>query len=100
VVGRVLPGAAISLLIGNLFYARQARRLAGREGRADVTALPFGINTVSLAFVLFVMARRSRNGRRVPASRASRRAVAWQVGLVACLDLRIIEAAGGLIAAA
>jgi len=57
VLTRVLPGAAVSLVVGNLFYAWQARRLARRERRHDVTALPFGINTVNLfAFVLFVMA--------------------------------------------
>lgn len=100
VVSRVLPGAAVSLLIGNLFYAWQARRLAEREGRDDVTALPFGINTVSLfAFVLFVMAPTyndwsSRPGV-TPEAAAS---MAWQVGLVACLISGIIEAAGGFIA--
>jgi len=41
--GRVLPGAAVSLLVGNLFYAWQAHRLAARTGRDDVTALPYGI---------------------------------------------------------
>src|SRR6187549_3789759 len=46
--GRVLPGVAVSLLVGNLFYAWQARQLARREGRTDVCALPYGINTVSL----------------------------------------------------
>src|SRR5437867_13176521 len=48
VVRRILPGAAASLVLGNLFYAWQARGLARRERREDVTALPFGINTVSL----------------------------------------------------
>src|SRR5947208_17184256 len=43
--GRVLPGAAVSLLVGNLFYAWQAHRLAARTGREDVCALPYGINT-------------------------------------------------------
>ena len=33
VVGRVLPGAAVSLVLGNLFYAWQARRLARTERR-------------------------------------------------------------------
>src|SRR6266700_652784 len=33
--GRVLPGAAVSLLVGNLFYAWQAHRLAARTGLAD-----------------------------------------------------------------
>ena len=41
----IFPGAAVSLLVGNIFYAWQAHRLARREGRSDVTALPYGINT-------------------------------------------------------
>src|SRR5581483_7025950 len=57
VTGRILPGAALSVLVGNLFYAWQARRLMQRTGRGDVTALPYGINTVSLlAFVFLIMA--------------------------------------------
>lgn len=43
----ILPGTAISLLLGNLFYSWQARRLSRKENRPDVTALPYGINTVS-----------------------------------------------------
>ncbi|WP_367154086.1 hypothetical protein [Methylomonas sp. HYX-M1] len=31
---------AISLLVGNLFYALQARRLAQESGPSDATALP------------------------------------------------------------
>src|SRR4051812_14118205 len=53
---RILPGAAVSILVGNLFYVWQARQLMRRTGRTDVTALPYGINTVSLlAFVFLVM---------------------------------------------
>ena len=48
IYGRVLPGAAISILVGNLFYSFQAKKLADRTGRTDVCALPYGINTVSL----------------------------------------------------
>ena len=56
VYGRVLPAAAISILVGNIAYALQARRLAARTGRRDVCALPYGINTVSLfAHVFLVM---------------------------------------------
>ncbi len=100
VVGRILTGAAVSLLVGNLFYAWQARRVARREGRADVTALPFGINTVSLfAFILFVMAPTYQEWAARPGvSRETAAQVAWQVGMVACLLSGIIEIAGGLIA--
>ena len=53
----ILPGVAVSLILGNLFYAWQAHRLARRDVRDDVTALPYGINTPSLlVFIFFVMA--------------------------------------------
>src|SRR5689334_20386823 len=56
VIGKILPGAAISIMTGNLYYAWQARRLARQTGRQDVTALPYGINTVSLfAFIFLIM---------------------------------------------
>jgi len=100
VISRILPGAAVSLVVGNLFYAWQARRLARRQGRSDVTALPFGINTISLfAFVLFVMAPTFQEWSARPGVTPDQAAtVAWQVGLVACLLSGIIEAAGGAVA--
>ena len=56
VASRILPGAAISILAGNFFYGFQARRLARREGRSDVTAIPFGVNTPTIfAYVFLIM---------------------------------------------
>ena len=56
VLSTILPGVALSVIVGNLFYAWKSHRLAMREGRSDVTALPYGINTVSLfAYLIFVM---------------------------------------------
>jgi AGZA family xanthine/uracil permease-like MFS transporter len=56
VLRTVLPGAALSIIVGNLFYAWQSQRLSAATGRQDVTALPYGINTVSLfAYVFLVM---------------------------------------------
>jgi AGZA family xanthine/uracil permease-like MFS transporter len=91
IFGRILPGAAISILVGNLFYAWQARRLARATGREDVTALPYGINTVSLfAFVFFIMA---------PIYQETKDPVwAWKVGLVACFLNGVIEIIGAFIA--
>ncbi len=88
---RILPGAAVSILFGNVFYARQAHLLARREGRDDVTALPYGINTPSLLiYVFFVMA---------PVYRETRSAeLAWQMGLLACLGSGIIELLGSFVA--
>jgi AGZA family xanthine/uracil permease-like MFS transporter len=97
VYGRVLPGAAISILVGNLFYAFQAKRLADRTGRTDVCALPYGINTVSLiAHVFLVMlpakALATAAGLPDPAR------IAWQAGLVATLSSGIIELAAAFVA--
>ncbi|HMK72639.1 MAG TPA: hypothetical protein VK454_04830 [Myxococcaceae bacterium] len=97
VFGRVLPGAAVSLLVGNLFYAWQAMQLGRSTGRADVCALPYGINTVSLfAYVFLIM---------LPARLAAEAAgepdpagVAWRAGLVACFGSGAIELLGSTVA--
>src|SRR5438445_2249921 len=91
IFGRILPGAAMSILVGNFFYAWQAHRLARETGREDVTALPYGINTVSLfAFVFFIM---------LPIYQETKDPVwAWKVGLVACFLNGVIEIIGAFIA--
>ena len=95
--GTILPGAAVSVLAGNLYYAWQAMRLARRTGRTDVTALPFGINTVSLfAFVFLVMLPAKLAAQAAGAADPAR--VAWQAGLVACLGSGLVELAGALLA--
>ena len=93
IFGRILPGAALSILFGNFFYAWQARRLARNSGRNDVTALPYGINTVSLfAFVFFIM---------LPIVQETKDPVwAWKVGLVACFLSGVIEILGAFVAGA
>jgi len=75
VVVHILPGIAVSLIAGNLFYAWQAARLSRKTGK-PVTALPFGINTVSLfAFIFFILA---------PVYRETHDAnLAWKVSLAA-----------------
>ena len=47
-IGTVLPACALSIILGNLFWAWQAKKLSDDTKRDDVTALPYGINTVSL----------------------------------------------------
>lgn len=95
--GRVLPGVVISLVVGNVYYARQAVEIARREQRSDVCALPYGINTVSLfAHVFLVMLpvklAAEANGHSDPSQ------AAWQAGLVACLGSGVIELCGALAA--
>ena len=90
VYGRILPGVAISFLIGNVFYAWQALRLARAEGRDDVCALPYGINTPSLiAFVFLVMLPAKQIAIAQGAPDPER--IAWQAGLLATLAAGILE---------
>src|ERR1700683_3071429 len=42
VTTRILPGVALSIFAGNIFYARQAHRLAQRTGRTDLTQISVG----------------------------------------------------------
>lgn len=91
--GRVLPGVAMSLLVGNLYYARQARHLAKATGREDVCALPYGINTVSLfAHVFLVMLPAKLVATQAGVADPAR--FAWQAGLIATLGSGLIEFCG------
>lgn len=95
----ILPGAALSIVLGNLFYAWQAQRLSARTGRRDVTALPYGINTVSLfAFVMLVMLPVKLAALGGGASEVDAARIAWQVGLAACVVSAAIELVGSLVA--
>src|SRR6186997_1155289 len=79
IYGRVLPGAAISILIGNVAYSYQARQLAARTGRSDVCALPYGINTVSLIAHVFLIMLPAK-ARAVGAGAAEPARMAWEAG--------------------
>jgi AGZA family xanthine/uracil permease-like MFS transporter len=98
-LSRVLPGAALSILVGNVFYALQARRLAERTGRDDVTALPYGINTVSLfAYVFLVMLPAKLSAQAAGMSADQAALLAFRVGLAACFLAGAIELGGAPLA--
>ncbi len=88
---RILPGAALSICAGNLFYGWQARRLARSTGRADVTALPYGINSLSvITFCYYIMG---------PVyAQTHDAALTWRMGLFACALTGVIEVAGAFCA--
>jgi AGZA family xanthine/uracil permease-like MFS transporter len=94
-LGSVLPAAALSILVGNVYYARLAQRVSAETGRNDVTALPYGINTVSLfAFVFLVMLPVKIGATQQGASAAEASLIAWRVGLAACFISGAIELLG------
>ena len=53
VLGRIVPGTAAGVLVGDLTYTWLAVRLARASGRDEVTAMPFGIDTPSLFGIVF-----------------------------------------------
>ena len=53
VFGRIVPGAAVAILLGVCVYTYLAKRLAEKEQRNDVTALPYGISTPVMFVYLF-----------------------------------------------
>src|SRR3954454_21175082 len=55
VLGKVLPALGIALIVGNVYYTFLARRLARRERRLDVTAMPYGPSVPHMFIVVFVI---------------------------------------------
>jgi adenine/guanine/hypoxanthine permease len=96
--GCVLPGVAVSLVVGNVFYARQAYQLARATGRTDVCALPYGINTVSLiGYVFLIMLPAKLAAINHGASLAEAEDVAFSAGLVATIGSGVLEGGGAFV---
>jgi adenine/guanine/hypoxanthine permease len=87
---RMIPGAAIAVLAGNLWYAYMARRLAAREGRTNVTALSYGISTpIQFVYTFAILA---------PAlAITGDPELAWKIGVAAVFVGGAIEVLGGAI---
>lgn len=97
-VHRVLPGIAVSLLIGNLFYSLHAWWVARRDGNPTCTALPYGVNTVSMfAFIFFIM-RPVFLQFSPELGELGAADLAWKMGLLACIGSGLIELLGSVVA--
>src|ERR1700728_872065 len=87
VTTRILPGVALSIFAGNIFYAWQAHRLAKRTGRTDVTAIPFGVNAptifIYVALIMQPVYERTHDPN-----------LAWQAGVFASFLSGVIQTAG------
>jgi adenine/guanine/hypoxanthine permease len=76
----MVPGTALGVLLGNLAYTWLAVTLMRRTGRADVTAMPFGIDTPTLFAMVF--------GVLGPVMLATGDPVlAWKVGMAATIAI-------------
>ncbi len=90
VYGRIVPALGIALPVGNLFYAFLAYRLAKRDGRTDVAAMPYGPSVPHYFFVTFVIM--------LPVALKTGDPVkAWQAGLAWALLIGLIVVLGAFV---
>jgi AGZA family xanthine/uracil permease-like MFS transporter len=88
---RMFPGTALGVLVGDLVYTWMAFRLARREGRDDVTAMPLGLDapsTIGMAFAVLGPAYVSAKTR-LPEHDAA--IEAWQVGMAALFLMGLVK---------
>jgi AGZA family xanthine/uracil permease-like MFS transporter len=83
VLTRMIPGTALGVLLGDLVYTFLAFRLARRNGRDDVTAMPLGLDTPStFGIALLVLLPVLRQSYERLGDHARAMEFAWHVGLV------------------
>ena len=90
VFGRILPALGLALPIGNLYYAYMAYRLAKKENRTDVTALPYGPSVPHMFVVVFLVMLPTFLKTNDPI-------IAWQAGLAWCFIIGIIVLIGAFV---
>src|SRR4051794_8564192 len=85
-----LPALRIELLIGNCFYFYLAKRLAEKEGRTDVTAMPYGPSVPHMFIVTFVVM--------LPTFLATKDPIkAWEAGLAWAFIIGVIILIGAFV---
>lgn len=87
VLGKVIPGCGLAIFAGNVYYTLMARRLARKEARTDVTALPYGISTPIMFAYLFLVIGPVYAVTKDPV-------LAWQVGVASAFIGGVIEVLG------
>jgi adenine/guanine/hypoxanthine permease len=90
VYGRILPALGIALAFGNVLYAWFAYELARKEGRTDVTAMPYGPSVPHMFIVVFLVMLPVYLQTKDPL-------LAWQSGLAWCLLIGLIVLIGAFI---
>jgi AGZA family xanthine/uracil permease-like MFS transporter len=88
--GVILPALGIELLVGNVFYFWLARRLAAKEGRDDVTAMPYGVSVPHMFIVTLVIM--------LPTYLATKDPIrAWQAGVAWAFIIGVIILIGAFV---
>jgi AGZA family xanthine/uracil permease-like MFS transporter len=90
VLHSILPALGIAMLLGNLFYAYLGRALARKEGRTDVTAMPYGPSVPHMFIVVFVIMLPIYLKTKDPVK-------AWQAGLAWAFIIGLIVIVGAFV---
>src|ERR1700730_4623259 len=92
VFGRMFPGTALGVLLGDLVYTWLAVRLARRTGRSDVTAMPFGLDTPStIGMVLLVLGPAFLRFRAAGESPTAAGLETWYLGMAATVTMGLLK---------
>jgi len=90
VFGRILPALGVALPIDNLFYGWMAWQLAKRQGRDDVTALPYWPSVPHMFICVFVVMLPTYLKTNDPL-------LAWEAGLAWAFVIGIIILRGAFV---
>src|SRR3954471_24338009 len=93
VFGRILPALGIALPLGNLWYTYLAWQLAKKEGRSDVTAMPYGPSVPHMFIVVFLIMLPIKLANPGPNGWL----LAWQAGLAWAFVIGVIVLLGAFI---
>jgi AGZA family xanthine/uracil permease-like MFS transporter len=89
VFGRIIPAVGLSIFLASAYYTYMAVKLARKEGREDVTALPSGTSVPHMFLVVFLVIG--------PVYWATGDPVlAWSAGVVWALFEGVIELVGSI----
>ena len=102
VFGRMFPGTAFGVLLGNLAYTWMARRLAAKTGRDDVTAMPLGLDApTSIGMALLVLGPAFAAFKAQGLDEHAAAIATWQLGMASLVVIGVFKTvlsfAGGWI---
>jgi AGZA family xanthine/uracil permease-like MFS transporter len=92
VFGKMFPGTAFGVLVGDLVYTGLAVKLSRRTGRRDITAMPFGIDTPStIGMALLVLGPAFAKFRAAGLDPTSAGLETWYLGMAATVSMGVIK---------
>ena len=92
VFGRMFPGTALGVLIGNLMYTLMAHRLAARSGRDDVTAMPLGLDApTSIGMALLVLGPAFAGFKQQGLDPTAAALLTWKLGMASLVVMGLLK---------